>query len=196
MINYDHSVEFINTEKSFRDSVREISKFDDNTEFYIGATCNVHNRWIQHIKEKGICIMFVICHNIPTKNETKLLEQKLIKKFKSKCLNQTGGGEGIIDAINCIYILFPVQSYVGHSNYDYSKYLTNNDKKKIIQLYNLVYQLNDSICLKEFGTEIGIMYVLYDNIIENICLKDFINICINTITNKNRTCKCKKNYFK
>ena len=54
--------------------------------------------------------MIVLC-KCPTKCKTESLEKKLIKRFNSdsiynKCINQTGGGEGLKDGVNYIYVLF------------------------------------------------------------------------------------------
>lgn len=87
--------------------------------FYIGATHNPNERLEEHIKEKNMKTMILLCKCL-SKNQTIKLEQKLIKRYGKNVhivndikydededdnIIQGGGGEGIIHDKNYIYLL-------------------------------------------------------------------------------------------
>jgi len=89
--------------KTTVEKVKNIAKFND---FYIGTTTNVEKRLEQHEKNKELSKMQVICICYG-KKIAKDIEKYLIlqvENYKHK-LNQSGGGEGIKDGFNFIYIM-------------------------------------------------------------------------------------------
>lgn len=107
MINYDYCNEFTNVNDSYQDCVAKIMKLKHSKKFYIGATNDPRDRLLDHINKKKMEMMYVLCKNIPGKDKPIKLEKQLIERFKiQKNLNQTGGGEGIVDDYNFVYILF------------------------------------------------------------------------------------------
>lgn len=118
MIDESHCIEFTNTNDSYRDCVEFILRLKRNRNFYIGATNDPKDRLDEHIRTKGMKMMYLLCKNIPGIDKTKKLEQKLIKRFinKKHCMNQSGGGEGLTDMYNYIYILFYNENDLRHEN--------------------------------------------------------------------------------
>ena len=97
--------EYDNAKMSYNYCVSKIMEYKKNKEFYIGATHEPVERLNTHYNEKGIKNMYLLC-KVPTRSKTIKLEQKLIDRFNTKkSLNQGGGGEGIRDDINYIYLL-------------------------------------------------------------------------------------------
>jgi predicted GIY-YIG superfamily endonuclease len=101
------------TTKYCKQTIIDLKKINHGT-YYIGAGHDPQERLNFHIEDKNMTKMFVIT-SCPTKSKTISLEKKLIKRFNSdapsnKCINQGGGGEGIIeppyDGSNYIYIIF------------------------------------------------------------------------------------------
>jgi len=91
--------------KSYRHCTTIIQEQKKSKKFYIGATQNPDKRLTEHVAEKNMKNMYLLC-KVPTKYKTEKLEQKLIKRFNTDhCINQTGGGEGIEEGINYIYLL-------------------------------------------------------------------------------------------
>jgi len=76
--------------------------------FYIGATSEQEKRAEKHIVDKGLKHMHLICFCFG-KNKTTDIEKALIKYYKLEypvtILNIKGGGEGLTDKWNFIYVL-------------------------------------------------------------------------------------------
>lgn len=98
-----------------KEKIRYLKNTDyKNKLFYIGATSNYNDRMLQHYNEKNMTTMFVLSQ-LPTKYKTESVEKELIKVFGKLKLNynnyinnepQTGGGEGLINGTNYVYITF------------------------------------------------------------------------------------------
>lgn len=116
-VEYSLMVDYDNSKTFYKYCVECIKSIKNKKMFYIGATSNCENRVLEHKKDKNMQTMMVLC-KVPTKNKTSKLESKLIKRFASKLLQnivkydesgniiQDGGGNGLIDGINYIYVLF------------------------------------------------------------------------------------------
>lgn len=95
-----------------------IGLFEDNYNFYIGATNNPNRRYEEHIQEnkyKNIHHM-VVLGNFNTVERTQFYEKYLIDKYGNHLNNikkvlgysngQMGGGEGYDENTTKIYLLF------------------------------------------------------------------------------------------
>jgi predicted GIY-YIG superfamily endonuclease len=103
--NYANMVGYSDAKTAYRHCREKIILLKKNKPFYIGATNNPDDRLKQHINN-NMSTMHVLC-KVPTKIKTENLEKKLIKNSHTKLMiNQSGGGEGLNDGINYIYILF------------------------------------------------------------------------------------------
>jgi predicted GIY-YIG superfamily endonuclease len=113
--NYDNTD---NLKDGYSYCVEQILSLKNNKKFYIGATHNYEERFLEHMENKKMFNMFVLTQ-AQTNLKSKKLEQKLIKRFgKNKnILNKVeydnngnilngGGGEGLIHDKNYIYVLF------------------------------------------------------------------------------------------
>lgn len=106
MINYDFLFDYDNADNSYRKCVQYILFLKEHNKYYIGATNSPVGRLEEHEKDKDMHTMYVLC-KVLTLAKAKSLETKLIHRFDNKeSMNQSGGGEGIVDGINYIYILF------------------------------------------------------------------------------------------
>ena len=106
MINYDFLFDYDNVDDSYRQCVQDILFLKGHKKYYIGATNNPDMRLQEHENDKDMHNMFVLCR-VFTLAKAKLLETKLIHRFDNKeSMNQSGGGEGLTEGINYIYILF------------------------------------------------------------------------------------------
>jgi len=106
----DYQVRYTNKKDTYRHCVNIILKLKKFKQHYIGATKDEQDRLENHIKVKNMKNMFVLVTNVE-KEQAIELERLLIKRFKSesktnRCINQGGGGEGIVEGENSIYILF------------------------------------------------------------------------------------------
>lgn len=108
-VDKTYFIEFSNINDTYRECVKNIIQLKKTRLHYIGATINPEERIERHIEEKKMKNMYLL-----TKTENKLqaekLEKKLIERFKresntNKCINQKGGGEGIVEGENYIYLL-------------------------------------------------------------------------------------------
>jgi hypothetical protein len=74
--------------------------------FYIGITKQPFVRIFNHYNDKNATKMHILC-KLPTKYQAEILEKKLIKYFQRNTYlyNQGGGGEGIINGENYLYLL-------------------------------------------------------------------------------------------
>jgi len=111
--NYSTSVE---TKRICKDNFREIKNNIESKKriFYIGATSNLKERMNAHEDEKGLDIMYVLCETTKKENAERI-EKELIEKFGKLKNNlrytfygepQIGGGEGLIDGVNYVYVAF------------------------------------------------------------------------------------------
>lgn len=106
MINYDFSRDYVDAKNSYNHCVDAIMHLKGYKQYYIGATNSPSERLKEHEIDKDMHTMYVLC-NVPTLAKTKSLETKLIRRFDNKeCINQSGGGEGLTEGTNYIYILF------------------------------------------------------------------------------------------
>lgn len=108
--NYTYLIDYTDLKKSYNYCRDIIVKLKKSKKFYIGCTENPQDRLNDHYNEKKMKTMYVLC-KIENRKKAISLEKKLIKKFKknkktNKCVNQSGGGEGITEEINYIYVLF------------------------------------------------------------------------------------------
>ena len=106
----DVVIDYLNAQHAYDHCRDIILKNKGQKKFYVGATKDLDERAKDHLDEKGMTNMIVLC-KCPTKCKTESLEKKLIKRFNSdsiynKCINQTGGGERLKDGVNYIYVLF------------------------------------------------------------------------------------------
>lgn len=97
--------------------VEQIKNLKKSKKFYIGATHNYKERFLEHMENKKMYNMFILTL-AQTYSKSKKMEQKLIKRFGSKkLLNKVeyddngnilngGGGEGLTHDKNYIYVLF------------------------------------------------------------------------------------------
>ncbi len=102
--NYDNTY---NLKDGYSYCVEQILSLKNNKKFYIGATHNYEERFLEHMENKKMFNMFILTQ-AKTILKSKKLEQKLIKRFgKNKnILNKVeydnygniligGGGEGL-----------------------------------------------------------------------------------------------------
>lgn len=109
-VNYEHETVYTNIKDTRRACIKSILKLKGEKKYYIGATKDVEQRLNEHMIEKKMKNMYILVRNI-TKNQAVKLEKQLIQRFNSesktnKCINHSGGGEGIDEGNNCVYILF------------------------------------------------------------------------------------------
>lgn len=109
-INRDHETVYTNIKDTRRACIESILKLKGERKYYIGATKNAEQRLNDHMLKNKMKNMYVLVSNL-TKSQAVKLEEQLIKRFNSesktnKCINQSGGGEGIDGGNNCVYILF------------------------------------------------------------------------------------------
>lgn len=109
-INRDYETDYTNIKDTYKVCVNTILKLKGQKRYYIGGTKDVEQRLNDYMLQKKMKNMYILARYL-TKNQAINLEQKLIKRFNSenktnKCLNQSGGGEGIDEGNNCVYILF------------------------------------------------------------------------------------------
>jgi len=106
MLCTSYLLNYTDIDESYKKCVDIIMYLKGHRLYYIGATNNPEQRLLQHIEEKNMHNMYLLCR-VPTQSKTKSLESKLIKRFDNReCINQAGGGEGITEGENYIYILF------------------------------------------------------------------------------------------
>lgn len=76
--------------------------------FYIGVTNNPKLRLDEHIEEKEMSHMYVLCHVRGNQNAKDLESNLIAHYFNNKyCMNQTAiGGGGIVGDNNYIYLLY------------------------------------------------------------------------------------------
>ena len=117
-IYFDYFTQFTDLYNTKKKCIESILNLKGQKYFYIGATSNLDERLLTHMKEKGMNNMYVLT-NTHTKNKTINLEKKLIQRFYKRNKNdnnvyedeegniiQGGGGEGIKYDENYIYVLF------------------------------------------------------------------------------------------
>lgn len=108
-ISYEHYLhKFDNVQTSYEHCVKKISELKSSKEYYIGVSKDPTERLLNHIKEKNMNNMFLLCVT-PTKPNAEAIEDGLLKKFgnNKKCINDLqDGGSGITSGINYIYIIF------------------------------------------------------------------------------------------
>lgn len=106
MIHDEFLKDYENAKISYKYCVDKILELKKYKKFYVGVTHDPKIRLKEHAKEHAMSHMYLLC-KVPTKSKTKRLEQKLIKRFNTKMnINQSGGGEGITEEVNYIYVLF------------------------------------------------------------------------------------------
>jgi predicted GIY-YIG superfamily endonuclease len=108
-IHSTYFTEFSNINDTYRECVKNIIQLKKTRLHYIGATNNPEERIDRHIEEKKMKNMYLLTKT-RNKIQAEKLEKKLIERFKresnsNKCINQSGGGEGIIEGENYIYLL-------------------------------------------------------------------------------------------
>jgi hypothetical protein len=117
-IHFENYKNTKNVEDGYKHCKEQILLLKNNKKFYIGATHNYEDRFLEHMENKNMFNMFILTQ-AQTNLKSKKLEQKLIKRFgkQNNNLNKVeydidgnilngGGGEGIIHDKNYIYILF------------------------------------------------------------------------------------------
>ena len=89
--------------ETIADKIKNIVK---GKEFYIGTTTQPENRILKHKKEKNLNTMHLVCLCYG-KETASYIEKQLIERFnKFKYIeNQTGGGEGVREGWNFIYVM-------------------------------------------------------------------------------------------
>ena len=109
MINKQYLTEYKKAQDSYKHCVNQIVSSKGNKHFYIGSSANPEERLKDHVKDKNMKNMFLLCE-VPNKLKSGKLEKRLIKRFSIKNnVNQSGGGEGIDEGIdegiNYVYLL-------------------------------------------------------------------------------------------
>lgn len=117
-IHFENYYNTYNLKDGYSYCVEQILSLKNNKKFYIGATHNYEERFLDHMKNKKMFNMFVLTQ-VQTNLKSKKLEQKLIKRFGGKKNNSNkveydidgnilngGGGEGLKYDKNYIYVLF------------------------------------------------------------------------------------------
>lgn len=120
-IHFDNFMDTQNVEDGYNHCKKQISSLKKSKQFYIGATYDYQERFLEHMEDKEMYNMYVLTQ-AKTKFKSQNIEKKLIKKFckninNKKYINRVefdenneilngGGGEGIIHDYNYIYILF------------------------------------------------------------------------------------------
>jgi len=117
-INKSYEVIYTTKKEARKHAIDKIMELKKYKKFYIGATSNPEERLLEHISDKKMNTMYILCRT-PTKHKTKILEKSLIKRFYKLKNNindvkldqngniiQGGGGEGITEDTNYIYVLF------------------------------------------------------------------------------------------
>ena len=96
----DHTIE-----KKFEHCCEIINTKRKDQMFYIGITSDPKTRADDHIKNKNLSKMFLLCI-AKNEDETKILERGLIKEFNSRyMLNDVNGGGGVQNSKNFIYLM-------------------------------------------------------------------------------------------
>lgn len=85
-----------------------ITENKTTNKYYIGATCDPEKRLSDHMKEKQMYNMVLLC-KINGKTNTETVEDALISICKNDQynINKIGGGSGIGGKCNYIYMLLP-----------------------------------------------------------------------------------------
>jgi hypothetical protein len=99
---------FTNLKDSYNHCVKTIISIKRKRQFYIGATAWPKFRVEDHKKsEKKMEHMVLLCQ-VPTLKMSKEMETKVIKRFVGKKfnINKSEGGEGLVNELNYIYVLF------------------------------------------------------------------------------------------
>lgn len=118
VIYFENYQNTINSKEDYKHCVNQILSLKKEKKFYIGATYNYEERFLDHMVNKNMFNMYILTQ-CKTNSKSKKLEQKLIKRFgklkknmnyveydeKGNILNG-GGGEGLVHDENYIYILF------------------------------------------------------------------------------------------
>ena len=115
-VDYTNCKDYIDLYQSYKHCRDTIQQLKRHKKFYIGATNNPFLRDQQHIEEKGMGTMVVLCKT-ETKNEAKKLENKLIYRFRKNKRIQNSiqydeygkliqtGGLGLVEGENYVYVL-------------------------------------------------------------------------------------------
>ena len=107
VINIKDLFEHINADINYKKCKELIMKLKGKTRvFYIGVTKYSDVRISEHHHDKNASVMYILC-KLPSKYQATILEQKLISYFSRNghLNNQGGGGEGIIEGENYLYLL-------------------------------------------------------------------------------------------
>jgi len=114
-VNKDHLEDYNNSKESYKHCTTKIRELKKSKKFYVGATHDPEGRLEDHVQNKKMKTMYLLCKT-KTKKQAESLEQKLVKVFGNLKTNvdydeetktgQSGGGEGLNDGENYIYILF------------------------------------------------------------------------------------------
>jgi len=105
MIDAKYLMIFQNERDSYNYCRNMILHLKRNKQFYIGSSANPEERLKDHVKDKNMKNMYLLCE-VPNKLKSEKLEKRLIKRFSIKNnVNQSGGGEGIDEGINYVYLL-------------------------------------------------------------------------------------------
>lgn len=105
-INCENVIHYRKPRIDFNICVNNINEIIGRKPFYIGVTQTPVNRFNDHFRQKKLQNMHLICV-CQGKKQTMALEKRLIKKFKKRkfIINQNGGGGGIKDGLNFIYVM-------------------------------------------------------------------------------------------
>jgi ribonuclease HIII len=107
--NQNYLTDFTNIKDSRKYCIDKIIELKKTKKFYIGATHDPNERLKDHKNEKKMKHMFLLLE-LQNRDDTITMEKILINRFSKnkRILNdiQGGGGEGLIEGINYIYILF------------------------------------------------------------------------------------------
>lgn len=118
MIYTDYLSDYVDANNAYKTCVKQIQQLKGKSKkFYVGATHAPEERLKDHIENKKMSSMYLLC-KCETRNKTISLEKKLIKRYhKNKYIQndietdalgniiQGGGGEGITHDINYMYVL-------------------------------------------------------------------------------------------
>ena len=116
-VNNQLLTEFNDLQSAYKYCKQKIIELKGSKKFYIGATNDPEKRCDDHEREKGMKTMYLLCQT-QTKHDAKMLEKKLVKKFKDNIhimnvINYDSegkpilnGGLGLVEGINYIYVLF------------------------------------------------------------------------------------------
>lgn len=114
-VNKEHLFDYTDAKESYKHCTTKIRELKKSKKFYVGATSDPEGRLEDHTQNKKMKSMYLLCKT-KTKRQAESLEKKLIKVFGSLKTNvdydektktgQTGGGEGLKDGENYVYLLF------------------------------------------------------------------------------------------